>query len=331
MDVKLLIDDIVRQTTILIAQLSTAAGVRAPLSHIADQVFIELAREIEAQGVRRKVAADMFGLALRSYQLKVQRLLDNERPSTSIWQEVYTELSAGARTKQELCIALRPAVATDVASVLRDLVGSGLAYSSGRGASAVYGLTSESDRKRLSLADEQQALVNMVWQLVATERAVSRDELLGQLNVPQRMIDRALLALTQDGRVVNVEGKLTAAELSIPVGAEQGWEAAVSDHFRSVATAIATKLRLGRSAPGDRVGGGTLSFTVHERHPMRDEVFGLLERVRRDVGQVQARVADFNREHPAPEDAVRVTFYFGQTMTGLDITETSGDDKREVL
>jgi hypothetical protein len=327
MDTKLLIDAIVQQTTVLIAQLSTAAGVRAPLSHIADQVFVELAREIEAQGVRRKVVADMFGLALRSYQLKVQRLLDNERPAPSIWQDVYAELSAGARTKQELSSALRPADPKDVASVLRDLVGSGLSYSSGRGASTVYGLTSDADRQRFSLADEQQALVNMVWQLVATERATSREELLGQLNVSALALERALLTLMQDGRADDVDGKLTAAELSIPVGAEQGWEAAVSDHFRSVATAIASKLRLGRSAPGDVIGGGTLSFTVHDGHPMQQEVYGLLERVRRELGEVQERVAELNRATPPPDEAVRVTFYFGQTLTGLDGLERDRDDK----
>jgi hypothetical protein len=321
MDVKLLIDDIVRQTTILIAQLSTAAGVRAPLSHIADQVFIELAREIEAQGVRRKVVADMFGLALRSYQLKVQRLLDNERPTNSTWQDVYAELSAGARTKHELTTALRPADPKHIASVLRDLVGSGLAYSSGRGAAAVYGLTSEADRKRLSLADEQQALVNMVWQLVATDRAQSKQELLSQLNVSAAALERALLTLVEDGRVTEIDGQLTAAELSIPVGSEQGWEAAVSDHFRSVATAIANKLRFGRSAPGDVIGGGTLSFTVHDGHPMQAEVYGLLARMRRDLGEVQERVAEHNRRAPPPDDAVRVTFYFGQTLTGLDVSD----------
>src|SRR5687768_7502850 len=73
MNTKLLIDAIVHQTTVLIAQLSTASGIRAPLSHVADQVFLELSREIEAQGVSRKVAADMFGLAIRTYQKKVQR------------------------------------------------------------------------------------------------------------------------------------------------------------------------------------------------------------------------------------------------------------------
>jgi hypothetical protein len=63
-NLRLVIDGIVRQTTVLIAQLSTTSGLRSPLAHVADQVFLELAREIEAQGVRRPVAADMFGLAL---------------------------------------------------------------------------------------------------------------------------------------------------------------------------------------------------------------------------------------------------------------------------
>jgi len=73
-NVNLLIDAVVRQTTVLIAELATSRGLRAPLAHVADQVFIELTRELEAQGVSRKVSADMFGMALRTYQRKVQRL-----------------------------------------------------------------------------------------------------------------------------------------------------------------------------------------------------------------------------------------------------------------
>jgi hypothetical protein len=35
MNTKLLIDAIVQQTTVLIAELSTASGIRAPLAHVA--------------------------------------------------------------------------------------------------------------------------------------------------------------------------------------------------------------------------------------------------------------------------------------------------------
>src|SRR6185436_9692055 len=88
-NLKLLIDGIVRQTTVLLAQLSTASGVRSPLAHVADQVFLELAREIEAQGVRRQVVADMFGMALRSYQKKMNRLTEGTSVRKhTLWEAV---------------------------------------------------------------------------------------------------------------------------------------------------------------------------------------------------------------------------------------------------
>src|SRR5689334_16034848 len=77
MNVPLLIDSVVRQTTVLIAQLATAGGVRAPLASVANQVFLDLADELNAQGVSRKVSADMFGLALRTYLRKIQRLRES--------------------------------------------------------------------------------------------------------------------------------------------------------------------------------------------------------------------------------------------------------------
>lgn len=314
MDVKLLIDDIVRQTTVLIAQLSTAAGVRAPLSHIADQVFVELARELEQQGVRRKVVADMFGLALRSYQLKLQRLTESAVPETSLWQAVHTRLAQGTTSKQHLCKSLAPSDPADVAAVLQDLVGSGLAYCSGRGATALFGLTSDADRAQLSADNQVQALAHLIWQMVATGRSESREDLLVQLSTSPQRVAAALSDLLADGRVTEKDGVLAAAHLHIPVGSELGWEAAVSDHFRAVATAIAAKLRLARSEQKDRVGGATLRFTVHPGHPFETEVYTLLEITRTRIGDLWRKVAAHNDAEPPPEGAPCVTFYFGQSV-----------------
>lgn len=315
MHVKLLIDDIIRQTTILIAQVSTAAGVRAPLSSLADQVFLELARELENQGVRRTVVADMFGLALRSYQIKFQRLSEAAPAQPSAWQEIHALLKQRAHTRSELVRALRPADPADVTTVINDLVGSGLAYVSGRGSSAVYGLTPETDRLRQTQHEEQHALAHLVWQLVATGRCTTRAELAKQIHVEPTLLDEALTTLLGDGRVVAKGEALHAETLDIPVGAEQGWEAAVSDHFRAVATAIAAKLRYGRSEKGDRVGGATLRFTVHPDHPHESRVYSLLERTRTELESLWGEVSDWNAKHPPPEDAPKVTFYFGQHIT----------------
>ena len=257
MHVRLLIDEIVRQTTVLIAQVSTAAGLRAPLASIADQVFLELARELEAQGVRRTVVADMFGLALRSYQLKFQRLSEASQPETSLWQDVHEQLSGGVKTKAELQAALRLRTAAEITTVLNDLVGSGLAFASGRGASRILGLTSERDLARLTKIAEQEAVVQWIWQLVATGRATSRESVSQQLNVTADSISAALKTLIEDGKLQELDGRLSARNLDIPVGAEQGWEVAVADHFRAVATAIAAKLKYGKSSERERIGGGT--------------------------------------------------------------------------
>jgi hypothetical protein len=49
-------------------------------------VFLQLARELEVQGVNKKVSADMFGMALRTYQRKLRRLSAGETdPGESLW------------------------------------------------------------------------------------------------------------------------------------------------------------------------------------------------------------------------------------------------------
>jgi hypothetical protein len=47
---------------VLIAQLATTAGARAPLAHTANRVFLDLTRELKQQGLGSKVISDMFGL-----------------------------------------------------------------------------------------------------------------------------------------------------------------------------------------------------------------------------------------------------------------------------
>src|SRR5690606_26268664 len=94
MNTKALIDGLVRQTTVLIAHVATSAGLRAPLAHVANQIFVDLTTELERQGVGQKVIADMFGLALRSYQQKLRRLSESATDhGRSLWEAVYEFLS----------------------------------------------------------------------------------------------------------------------------------------------------------------------------------------------------------------------------------------------
>jgi hypothetical protein len=323
---KLLIDAIVHQTTVLIAQLSTAAGIRAPLAHIADQVFLELSREIEAQGVSRKVAADMFGLAIRSYQKKVQRLTESVSVrDRTLWQAVLDHLASGSSSRREVLEHFHRDDPASVGSVLNDLVSSGLVYRTGSGDASVFGMTMERDLTRTRGELSREALVPIVWAIVYRSGGTTSAALREQLTVESEVLDDALQTLEAEGRVTRdgtgEAATYSATTLVVPVDAEHGWEAAVFDHFQTVVRAIGTKVRRGRahSSHSDVNGGATLTFALPPGHPDKDEVLSLLRRVRMDVNELWNRVQRYNAEHSVPDEGVTaVSFYFGQCVTQED-------------
>src|SRR5262245_57018875 len=196
MNGRLLVDGIVRQTTILIAQIATTAGVRAPLAHVADQIFVDLAREIEAQGVSRKVAADMFGLALRSYQKKVQRLTASTTDKNrTLWQAVLEFLRDGSKPRAVILERFVYDWERDVGAVLSDLVSSGLVYCTGKGDSALYGLTSEADLHAVVADRDLKSLANVVWLHVFLGQARTEDALAELLDIDRTAVVAATRTL----------------------------------------------------------------------------------------------------------------------------------------
>src|SRR5688500_14600142 len=89
LNVHLLINGIVQQTMVLIAQLATAGGIRAPLAQVADQVFADLTGELARQGVKKKVIADMFGMALRTYHRRERAIAESQTEAgQTVWDAV---------------------------------------------------------------------------------------------------------------------------------------------------------------------------------------------------------------------------------------------------
>lgn len=134
MEPTLLIDAVVRQTTVLIAQLATSAGLRAPLAHTANQVFLDLVRELKEQGLGNKIIADMFGLALSTYHEKVRRMTESlSSRGRSLWEAVFSYIQERETLLQaDVLTRFRNDDESSVRSVLNDLVESGLVFRSGR-------------------------------------------------------------------------------------------------------------------------------------------------------------------------------------------------------
>ena len=180
-----------RQTTVLIAQLSTAAGVRSPLGHIADEVFSGLVSELNQQGVSNKVIADMFGMALRSYRQKVRRLGESATSrGATLWSAVQEFLAEREwSTRGEVLARFKHDDEVSVRSILNDLVETGLAVRSGVRNDMRYRLATEEELRdsetvghgepadwEATVVDHHRAVLNAIAAAATSGRSASSDE-----------------------------------------------------------------------------------------------------------------------------------------------------------
>jgi len=330
-NVNLLIDAIVRQTTVLIAQLATAAGARAPLAHTANQVFMDLVAELKEQGLGNKVIADMFGLTLRTYHNKIARLSEsNTDRGRSLWEALLGFVEErGSVSRADLLHRFRGDDDATVRGVLKDLVDSGVLFRTGRGDLTTYRVAAPEDAPRAT-GDSAERLASFAWIAVHRYGPLTRTELAEHVPAGDDALDSALGRLCREGRISTDarDGKVfySSRDCVIPFGAPAGWEAAVFDHYQAMVTAVCTKLRLGKThaVPGEWVGGSTYSFDIGDDHPLHDEALGFLQTTRERAVALRKRVEALDASHAASTGSKkRVIIYVGQTVIG---SESEGDE-----
>jgi len=321
----------VRQTTLLIAQLATSGGARAPLAQVANQVFLDLVRELERQGVSRKVSADMFGLGLRTYQRKIQRLSESSTDQgRSLWVAVLdfieTQTRSGASPHGSGSVSRADVLnrfagddEVQVRGVLHDLCESRLIVATGSGASLAYRPASEEELGSLRhrAAD---GLEEFLWTLVYREGPFTLAALAERTQMDALELERWLGRLVDAGRIERSEGAPSGqatyhtSSLVVPLGSAVGWEAAVFDHFQAMVNTIAGRLRGARTGPklADRIGGSTYTLDVWPGHPLEDEVYDSLKTLRGKLGDLRERVERFNAARELPENHTKVVMYVGQ-------------------
>jgi hypothetical protein len=326
MDAGLLIDAIVRQTTVLIAQLATTGGGRAQLAHTANQVFVDLVAALREQGIGNKVIADMFGMALRTYQTKLQRLAESRTDrGRSLWEALFSFVQQNGRENPVGRVALLQRFRHDdplvVGGVLRDLVDSGLLYRTGRGDLAHYGVAQTPFDAASPSLDERAEL--FVWMSVHRLAPCSAQQVAEALSMDAVLVERALARLVEDGRIRPCTAGAQRFESDgcvIPLGSPIGWEVALFDHYQAMVMAICSKLESGRrgAKASDLIGGSTFSFRVWPEHPHYAEASGFLADFRAKGSALRQKIATYNEMHEAPSEEHRVVIYAGQTLLGLE-------------
>lgn len=322
MTLELLIQCIVRQTTVLIAQLATAGGARAPLAQIANQVFLDLVNELNRQGVGRKVSADMFGMGLRTFQRKIQRVMESTTDhGQSLWsavldyicsQKIVTRASIQQRFASDDVAQLR--------SLLRDLCDSGLVFSSGQGPGTLYRAASDDELQAFQQVRSREGLDDLVCAIVYRQGPISSEHLADLIHYESPELDGVLARLVSAGRIERTSmGDSTVygtSSLFVPVGAPAGWEAAVFDHFQAMVKTICCRLREDRTPSNAKsaAGGSTFTIDVWPGHPQEEEVHATLARFRSILVELRSRTDEYNASHGVPERHDQVVLYVGQCL-----------------
>ncbi len=333
MDVNLLMNAVVRQTTVLLAQLATAGGERRQLVHTANQVFLGLVDELKRQGLGTRVIADMFGMALRTYHDRVQRCSESRTyRGRSLWEAVleYVE-DKGPVLRAQVLERFRHDDATMVRSVLRDLVDSSIVYRTGEADSTVYRVARPDELPTQRAVDDAERLATFVWVAINRHEPIALEDLCRVSSLEPEQVRSALDKLTADQRIRTCEGREGYYECAtnvVPYGEEAGWEAAVFDHYQAMVSALCTKLEArGRGySTVDAVGGSTFRYDLWPGHPMLDEVTGFLQRMRAEGTALRERLAEHNRGRQISDDErIRVLAYVGQTVLKNDSSRLEDD------
>ncbi len=314
----MLIDAIIRQTMVLVARLAISQGQRTPLTHLANQVFLDLNRELRAHKVGTKVIADMFGLTLRAYYQKLKRLKETGGDrNRSLWQAVVSFLLENTTVSRAEVLGRFPLDDYGaVSSILNDLVDNGLMFKSGKGPSTLYRPLALNDAESTTL-DKENGLRAFLWTLVYRAGPISLRDLGEQFpGVAEETIERLLKTLEDEDKIVRDEDdRYCSTECVLKLDAPEGWEAAVFDHFQAVANVIARRSEIPQGGGGSLVGGSTFHYDLDEAHPLQDEVLRFFKRFREEGSELRGRVDEYNRtrtdraEHP-----FRVVLYAGQNI-----------------
>jgi hypothetical protein len=208
--------------------------------------------------------------------------------------------------------------------VLRDLCESGIVLKLGSGTEVAYraATTEELRDLRATSAGSDE----LVWLMVYREGPLSADDLARLVPLPDATLNRALADLLTRGSIQLLpDGRYSSRSIVIPLGAAQGWEAAIFDHFQATVKAMCARLREGAD-PSGNVGGSTYSFNVWPGHPLEEEVRSTLRTFRTRCSDLRRRVQAFNDQQGLPNQYEKIIAYAGQ----CGIEQDSSNDREAV-
>lgn len=284
-----------------------------PLGPLADRLFHGLASELHGKQIRRRVAADMFGLVPRAYLRKVRRAEESvTEHGYSLWQAVYEYIAQAADgvLLSELARRFHRDDEGVLRGVLSDLRESGLVNVTGRAHEQRY-VASTGRELGARLAQGDAATEELVWAVIYREGPLYRETLQQVVGLSDAELSAILQRLRDAGRIFERPKRdrvlLSSASTVPDLEAPERWEALVFEHYHAVVRALSTTLA---SPDAENTGMATLTFNLWPGHPMATEVERLFQTMRADAAALSARIDAFNAAAPA-RNRERIMLYLG--------------------
>ncbi len=199
-----------------------------------------------------------------------------------------------------------------------------------RGLKPFFGQLRRKNSGHCSIFKGGEGLDELIWALVYRLGPVRIEDIAKDTGFSREHFDAAMTRLVEVGRVEELEKEgeklYRSTELVIPRGATIGWEAAVFDHYKAMVNTITARVAGKAATFPDSTGGCTYTLEVWEGHPLKEEVYGALSRLRTQLSELRNRVEKYNGEHEVPEEHVRVLLYAGQCLISEGNLEPTDED-----
>jgi hypothetical protein len=292
MSLELLVDALTREAATLIASAATHGGARTSLAHLSDRLFHGLAVELQALNVRRRVSADMLGMAPRAFLRKVRRVSQSATDrGRCLWEAVFEHISAEQSVAHTKVLERFHRDDQDVLrGVLGDLRDAGLVLVEGRGVHMTYRAATRPELET-RLRAPHEGTDELVWAFIFHEGPISRSALV-EHGIRAAELDRVLERLVRSGRVVEepAEGEPRYRSQTYSPPADTGAQGPIFDHFRAVVRTLSTFL----SRPGEPSAASTYKLDLWSGHPMEEETKELFREWRRRASELRERIDAYN-------------------------------------
>ncbi len=108
----------------VIANTAMSDGLRRTLGWTQDVFFLGIIEELERLDISRKIAADMLGMTLRTYQRRVSAIQENPHTGFNLWHRLHSRLDTPAR-RETILAWFEASREPQIVSMLHDMVKEG--------------------------------------------------------------------------------------------------------------------------------------------------------------------------------------------------------------